>query len=71
MKTCITCGRPLGTGATGNQHGDAQRCLICRVARDMATFHYPASQQGQRLLRTKKATKRSERNAIDITFPED
>lgn len=56
MKLCIECGRSINRGATGSS-GENERCLVCRVERDLRTWHYPASQDWQRLIRERKARK--------------
>lgn len=40
MSTCIDCGKPITRGRTGCTNDDLTICLVCSVARDLATFKY-------------------------------
>ena len=41
MKLCRTCQRPLNRGSSGGIGGNQYTCLVCQVARAMATFKMP------------------------------
>lgn len=41
MKLCKTCHRPLNRGSSGGIGGNQHACLVCQVARAMATFKMP------------------------------
>ena len=46
-RLCSSCGRPITRGDTGNG-GAWQRCLVCRVAADLADWRYVAPNAEQR-----------------------
>jgi hypothetical protein len=48
---CIDCGKPTKAGRSDGPKKAHLRCLACDTARDLAQFHYPASQSGQAIKR--------------------
>lgn len=56
MKTC-KCGRPASAGHSGSD-ASTTICMLCWTEKVMRDFVYPASAEGQRKLRVKKAQSR-------------
>lgn len=42
MRTCRTCGRDIHRGATQQPNKDSVRCLVCLVARSLASWTWKA-----------------------------
>ena len=53
MRLCKDCKHPTTRGSS--YRGACERCLVCETERIMRAFSYPASHEGQRALRKKKA----------------
>jgi len=51
-----SCGRPVQAGRSGSQTSHDRTCLICMTNALLKDWRYPASAEGQRAWREKKAT---------------
>ena len=57
-RLCSSCGRPITRGDTGNG-GAWQRCLVCRVAADLADWRYDPPTNQRKRSETYRAARRA------------